>query len=243
MNFAKRASIWSIVLLGAGLLILSASDGRADEKGSGKRLLSLSATASLKVNPDSVHISTGIRTIAPTASNALRENSHAMDKILNILKGSGVSQNDIQTTSFSVGPYYDRARRRDNIAQAGGFQVVNMVTIRVKNIAALGAILDKVVGVGANRINSISFQVSQTEEMKQKVRKMALEKARKKAQFYAENMGVTLGRVMAISENVSGRNPSPYMRSFAKSADSMSVPIVAGQGSLSATVHVRWELK
>ncbi len=245
MMFKENSkAAFQALVIGSLLCLMPTAASYADEASKTQRVLSLSARAVIKVEPDSVLINTGITTIAKTAQQSLAQNSQKMGQIIKTLQQAGLKPEHIQTTNFSVGPHYSRTRNSGNQSVITGFQVRNSVRIEVKNIASLGEILDQVVRLGANRINSISFKVEETPALKDKVRKKVMEKIKLKAAFYAQNMGVSLGEILSISESTAAHRPSPYMRSFA--ADSpvaMSVPIAAGKGSMSSTIHVVWAIK
>ncbi len=53
-------------------------------------------------------ISTGVTSEAKTAREALDQNTEAMTKVVEALKGEGIDPKDIQTTNFSVSPVYEQ---------------------------------------------------------------------------------------------------------------------------------------
>ena len=81
-----------------------------------------------------------------------------------------------------------------------GYDVTNMVAMQFRNLDGLGDVLDKLVAVGANQIGEIRFAVSNRETLLRQARRRAVADARSKAALYAEEAGVTLGRVIRISE-------------------------------------------
>ena len=112
--------------------------------------------------PDTAFVTSGVTTQGATARDALDLNTKAMDDLLAALKASGIEARDIQTSGFSVSPNYVYSDERDANGytlppKINGYQVSNVVTVRVRALDTLGAILDKSVTVGANTINGVSL--------------------------------------------------------------------------------------
>ena len=110
--------------------------------------------------PDVVRLFVGVEQQGATASAALAANYEAATRVLDTLAAAGVSEADIQTTQFAVNPAYDnRNTRPSGVPEVVGYRVTNQVVARVRDLDGLGALLDRVVGHGANRINGIQFEL------------------------------------------------------------------------------------
>jgi uncharacterized protein YggE len=157
------------------------------------------------------------------------------------MKAQGVEARHIQTTDFSVQPKY-KHYKDGRPAVITGYRVVNSVSITVTDIARLGAILDRVVSLGSNKIGGISFSIAETEKLTDAARKKAMADARRKAEIYAGEAGAELGEVMSISENVASPAPRRFMARAAMEA-AAPAPIEAGEQALQVRVNVTWELK
>ena len=205
------------------------------------RTISLVGSGSIKTTPDMVEISTGVTSEAPSARAALDNNTESMTKVVETLKGEGIEAKDIQTADFSVGPVY---RREENGKEPVivGYRVTNQVRITLHDTAKLGAILDKVVSLGANQIGSIEFGVAEPEALKDEARKLALKNATHNAKLYAEAAGVGLGPILSISEEESSYQPR-FAPAAARMEAAADVPIEAGTASVQIRVNVTWELK
>ncbi len=207
-----------------------------------KRTISLSASGAVKTTPDKVDISTGVTTEAKTAREALDQNTGAMAKVVESLKADGIDAKDIQTVNFSVGPVYDQ-RPMDKPAppEVVGYRVTNQVRITLHDIKKLGAILDKVVTLGSNQIDSIEFGVEEPEALKDEARKLALKNVTDNAKLYAEAAGVGLGRILSITEEESSYQPR-YAPMATRMDSAKEVPIEAGTASVEVRVRVSWEI-
>lgn len=207
------------------------------------RLISLSGNGEVRRAPDIAFVTTGVLSQGATAAEALAANTSAMNALFAALNDAGIAEKDVQTSNFMVQPRYNF---QDNKApELVGYDVSNNVTITVRKIGDLGALLDKVVQAGSNQINGIGFDVSEPSASLDEARKLATEDATRKAKIYAEAMGVTLGPVMSISEGVSYQPPMPMARGKVMMADAAAapVPVAAGEQRLSVDVNITWEIK
>ena len=124
--------------------------------------------------------------------------------------------------------------------------MTNGVTVHVRDLTKLGAVLDQAVTVGANTISGINFAVEDPSELYNEARKAAFADAKGKADLYAEASGTELASLSLISEQ-QGYNqpPQPYVfKATAAAADrSVPVPVEVGSLTFSIDVNVNWDLK
>lgn len=200
--------------------------------------------------PDTAFVTSGVTSQGTTAKEALDANNADMARLIDTLKAAGITSQDIQTSGFSVNPNYVYSDARDENGyqlppKIVGYTVSNNVTVHVRDLAGLGAVLDQAVTVGANTISGVSFAVDDPTELYDQARRLAFEDAVRKASLYADAAGVELGALSLISEQ-SGYNapPQPYlMKAQAASMDRAIVPIEAGQLTFSIDVNVNWDIE
>jgi uncharacterized protein YggE len=211
-------------------------------------VVTIAGVGEVVARPDTAIVTSGVTSQGATAREALSANTADMAKLLETLKAAGISERDIQTSGFSVSPNYVYSSEVDANGYSlppriNGYLVSNQVTIRVRDLATLGVILDQSVTVGANTINGISFTVADTSDLYVEARKKAFADARAKAELYAEAAGVALGDIAAITEAQDYGYPQPYMmREAAADIASAPVPVEAGELSFTITVNVSWQL-
>jgi uncharacterized protein len=211
--------------------------------------ISISGTGEVAAAPDMAFVNSGVTSQGATAAEALAANTAAMNELIATLKAAGIEARDIQTSGFSVSPNYVYSDARDANGyqlppKVSGYQVYNTVNVRVRDLATLGAVLDKAVTVGANTINGVSFSVADPAPLFDQARKLAFANAKQKAELYAEVAGEKLGDIESISESQSYNQPQPQMmRAVADSAASAPVPIESGELSFSIDVQVAWDLE
>lgn len=205
-------------------------------------LLDVTATGKTTRVPDLATIRAGVVTQAPTAGQALGDNAQRMAGVLAALKKAGIEARDIATANVSLQPQY---RYEDNKPPViTGYQATNSVSIRFRDIAKSGAILDTLVAQGANQIEGPSLSLDQPDAALDEARVDAVKRARARAELYARAAGLSVSRILTISEGgeIAGP-PSPmpvYRMAAAKAADTQ---VLAGESDVTATITVRFLLK
>lgn len=212
-------------------------------------VISVTGTGEVSAAPDTAFINSGVTTQGATAREALDANTKAMNDLLATLKEAGIEPRDVQTSGFSVSPNYVYTDARDENGytlppKINGYQVYNTVNVRIRDLATLGAVLDKQVNVGANTINGITFSVADPSKLYDEARKAAFADAKEKAELYAEAAGETLGLLKSVSESQGYDQPQPYMmKSVDMAAASAPVPVATGELSFSINVQVTWSVE
>lgn len=211
--------------------------------------ISIEGRGEVTASPDMAHISSGVTSQGATAREALDSNSAAMTELLDALKAAGIEARDIQTSNFTVTPNYVYSDARDESGYSlppkiDGYQVSNTVTVIVRELDELGAILDQSVTVGANTINGITFAVADPSALYDEARKAAFADAREKAELYATAAGGTLSEIESISESQGFNSPQPVaMYAVRAEAAAADVPVEGGELTFSINVNVQWELE
>jgi hypothetical protein len=190
--------------------------------------------------PDMATLGVGVETRAATAAAALAENSGATARVIERLKASGVPAADIATSDLSISPI--RRHDGDDPARIEAFRVVNRVTARIGDLDGLGALLDRVVRDGANRIDRLSFGIADPAPLEAEARAAAIADARAAAEAYAGAAGLALGPVLSIRD-AAAPAPRPGGLSVARAEAMPAVPIEPGTAEIAARVTVVWALE
>jgi hypothetical protein len=209
-----------------------------------QRTLSVTGSGTVTLTPDIAYINIGVHNEMPTAAEAVTANNTQTQQVIDALKKSGVEAKDIRTTNFSIYPniQYDP---QTNQKIGTTYVVDNTVYVTVRHIDKLGDLLDATVQAGANSINSIQFDVEDKTAAIKQAREEAVKDAKLQAQDLASSSGVALGDLQTVSffDNV----PQPLMNAFGKGGGGgvaeASVPINAGQMTLSVTVNMTYTIR
>ncbi|MGB5870739.1 MAG: SIMPL domain-containing protein [Albidovulum sp.] len=206
------------------------------------QLITVTGEGQVEATPDMATISLGVTTNGDTAQAALGANTAQLAAVLARLKAAGIEDRDIQTSGLSLGPSYDY-NSSGQPPKVTGYIASNMVTVRVRALDGLGAVLDSAVADGANQLNGLGFGLQDPAPLMDKARGLAVADARHKAELYAAAAGVSLGKVLSISEHAGYGAPIPMQMDGRMFAQAEAVPVASGEVGLTASVTMQFEIR
>jgi uncharacterized protein YggE len=163
--------------------------------------------ASVSVDPDLVLLNVGVEAIAETVAEARGQAADAMDAIVAAVKAKGLEDKDVQTLSFNIWPQYEYPEVEENGVRVRkqtlvGYTVSNTARIKIRDVDAVGTIIDEVAEAGGDytRINGIQFSIEDPKPYMTDLREQAVEDAMAKAEHFATLTDVAVGDLLFISE-------------------------------------------
>jgi uncharacterized protein YggE len=211
-----------------------------------EQTISVSGSSTISSNPDTLIIVLGVESEAKTANDSLSQNSDSLNSVISALTNSVISEDDIQTSNFSIYPLYDSIKDSDGNWQQilNGYRVSNILLIQTDKINSAGDIIDAAVSSGANRVDNISFQLS--DDKLQKISDDLIANAINDATQKAEKALVPLNqkivgvKSVVIHDNAISYYDSPMRASFDGFAESSmkSAPIMSGDEEITTNVSV-----
>src|SRR5690606_31668871 len=128
------------------------------------------------VAPDLALLSLSVMREAKSAREALDANNDAMAAVIAAMKASGIEERDLQTSGFHIAPRYNYTNEPDGSqnAELVAYQVTNTLSVRVRDLAKAGEILDKSVSLGVNQGGGISFTNDDPSKALTEARKLAV---------------------------------------------------------------------
>lgn len=228
-------------MMAAAMMAAAAPAGAqpADVRPSAGTRLDVVATGEVTRVPDIVLINAGATTQAPTASGAIQANGAKIDSIRAALRRSGVADRDIQTSSVRLDPEWRHVAEQP--PQFVGYRASHMISVRFRDAANAGRILDALVAAGANEINGPSFEIDRAEAALDEARTRALANARARAELYARALGMRVVRVLSVSETGMA-GPGPMARRE-MAQDAAATNIVLGEMALAVSLTVSFILE
>jgi uncharacterized protein len=227
--------------LSATLGFALAAPLRADPPALAGTRLDINASGEVTRVPDVATLSAGVVTQAGSAAAAMADNARRMAAATAALRKAGIADKDIRTATLSLQPQYRYADNQPPVIT--GYQASNQLGVTFHDITRAGAILDTLVGQGVNQINGPDFAVEHPEAALDEARTQAIRTAQARAQLYAKAAGLSVKRIVSITES-GGEMPQPprpmMMMARAKSADTELEP---GDQKLSVNVQVTFELQ
>jgi uncharacterized protein YggE len=207
------------------------------------RTIALLGLGEVRAKPDIAVITIGVAKRANTAREALAQNNTAMQQIIDHLKAAGIETKDIQTSNFSVAPAYAYDNQGQQPPRIIGYDVSNQVTVIMRKLADMGAILDEAVSQGSNQIHGISFSIDKPQALQDEARRLAIADATRKAKLYAESAGVSLGQILSIHEHMEPPPVPVYAKAQRMEAADAAVPVAEGEHVVSIRVNISWEIR
>jgi uncharacterized protein YggE len=207
-------------------------------------VVELSVSETVKSKPDLAQVGAGVTTRAHSAQDAVRQNAAAMQKVVDRLKALGIADKDIQTANFNLNAQFTYPQGGGAPVFAG-YEASNQVSVKLRQMAKVGAILDALVASGANSIFGPNFMLDDPTAMQQQARTQAYQRGQAMAQDYARTAGYSGVRLLEVSESVQGNGPPPPAPpmpvAYAIERDA-STPIVPGEVGTVVTLTVKYEM-
>ena len=181
----------------------------------GEKFIRVSGQAEIKVKPDIAIINLGVETRDESALAASQENARLTDALVKALQDFGIQDTQMKTGSFYI--FTDR----EVIEPIGSqnayhtfYRAVNEITVTLSNLDQVGALIDTAVSSGANRINSLNFEVRQADQVKLKALQEAALQSQAKASAIAQVLGINITGIKSLTEENSYY--TPFRADYAK---------------------------
>ena len=177
------------------------------------RAITVIGKGKVSLKPDIATINVGAEARANTVSEAKTEVDAQMAVIATTLQETGIAEEDIQTSHYSIHYEQEPMMREGPASESqGGYRVSSMVQVTVRDVEKAGDVLDAVVQAGANQVYGVTFTVADESIWQSEARAKAMADARSRAQELAGLAEVELGEVLSVSEII-GSVPVPMMES------------------------------
>src|SRR5579863_4838908 len=161
---------------------------------SSNRTLTVSATETVSVEPDIAILHIGFDTIPEDAKSAYADGARASNAIIAAIKQAGIPETAIRSES----QYLDR----DYTNKQHKFVLRQQWTVKVAPERA-AEILDIAVTAGATSSGQIDWTVKDEKALEAEALDKAAARARANAEVLAKGMGVRLGSLIYVSNQVS----------------------------------------
>ena len=216
--------------------------------------LTVSAEGKVQLPPDKALVALAVETAGESLETVQAENREKMHRILDRLKKLDIDEKHIQTSSLQVTPHYPPRTRRQiseptvpEVPKIVGYTVNHSLTVEVQKLDRIGRIVDAALKAGANRFSQITWALKDRRPAQLEALQVAAKRAREKANILAQALGVTLVRLLEVTE---GRHPVlPRRHSLATArmgmamSEASEVPLSPGELSIQATVNLAFEIR
>lgn len=212
----------------------------------GENVLEVSKRIEREEMPDKATITFSIVSLDEDINKALQKNSEINNRIMMYYEER--EDLTISTTGYSIQEKeeWNKSSEKYDVL---GYEVYNTLSIETKNLDDLGNIINEVIGMEANRVESVAFEISneKKEELYKEMLEEGVEKAKEEAEMIADMMDKEIKEIANIYKNEAGTYPI-YLRSEVllkeNQAIDAEVPIISPEKqTLALDVVVSFELK
>jgi uncharacterized protein YggE len=205
--------------------------------------VTLDATGSVKVVPDGVQFNFSVFAVEATSKSASERANVLANQAREALEESKIDKEDISTQNVSVYPEYSYSPEGKQTLI--GFRASQSFAVTLRDTEYAGAVVDAVLLlVGTDlTIDTLAPILLDTSDALEQARENAIKLAKKKAEEYADLLGVELGDVISVREfSGSSSIPQPWLRDMATadSLESTKTVVDLGTQEVTVTVEVRW---
>ena len=196
----RRTAVTLAAVLVVGLVVgfaASAMAGGDDPTEKPARTITVSSTATVETAPDVAVVDVSVRSEDPDGEQAFAQNAEDMQRVLDALKGAGIAEEDIRTLNVSLDR---RTQGRGEPSERTVFVASNSVEVMVRDLDAVGTVIDAAVGAGADEVRDIRFELSDPTNVRAQALEQAVEGAREKADALAGAAGTEVTGVVTIAE-------------------------------------------
>jgi uncharacterized protein YggE len=207
------------------------------------RIISVTGEGKVSVTPDIAVMYLSIISRDSDVSKAWEDNNAKADATIAALKEQGILEKDIRS-DFNL---YQQ-EKTDQFGQPTGeitYVVTHTLTVTARDMSKLGDILGAAQAAGVNSVGGITYTLEDPSAAIKQVRALAVADALERAKEIAAGLGVTVGKVLSISEyGVS--LPAPAEKGYSMGiggGGGSSVPIQVGTWEITMSISVVFEIQ
>jgi len=200
----------------------------------------------VSIVPDIAKLTLGVENNGQNLKNVQEQVDVISQNLIKELKSLGISEDKIKTTNYAVYPQYDYDSALREIT---GYQVSISYEVEIEQFEKINKVLESATSLGVNTIGGINFEINEKtkKEKLQEAREEAVKEAKEKAKGLASASGITLGKIVNVTESQNGEIPVPiYMaRDISVTSEEPTVEpnIQPGETEISVKISLAYEVR
>ena len=250
--------LWTIITVSVALLVLAGGIILAQlssapmpvqaqgETGALPRTITVVGEGKVNIKPDMAQTNLGVEVRSSTVKEASAEAKKIMEQVLQVLKAQGIADKDIQTSGFNIyteTPPYGMDGAAPDQAQTI-YHVSNQVTVNIRDLDKVGAVIDAAIEAGANSMYGVTFSLADPSQAQAQARKEAVASAKAKGDELAGLAGVKVGQVVSVSGVIGGAGYyGPALPSRAVGMGGGGTPIQPGELEITTQLQVVYSIQ
>lgn len=207
------------------------------------RTISISSTSQIVAQPDMARLSVGVEAVGKNPQIVMQDIKTKGNAIITALKVLGVEERDIVTSSLQLTPQYLDKPSDKKRPIIDSYRANNSLTITIHDFTKTGLIVDDVITKGGNQLNDLSFDLKDRIKFMDEARIKAAQDSRRKAELYANAIGVKLGGLASLTESEARPAFQPMMRAAAAAGDSAPLMVQPGEITVSVELQTVWNIE
>lgn len=199
-------------------------------------------TGKVAIVPDIARITLGIEESGTSLKDVQNKVNQKSQDLTGALKKLGIGEKEIKTTSYNVYPEYNYNERLPRIT---GYRVSISYEVKITDFDKVNDVLVAATSTGANVVGGIYFEVNDKtrKEKLQEAREEAVKEAKEKAEGLAKAAGISLGKIINISEEGFEPRPIPLMEKIGAGGEPTPPEITPGETEITVTVSLSYEIR
>ncbi|HZC23993.1 MAG TPA: SIMPL domain-containing protein [Candidatus Binatia bacterium] len=147
------------------------------------------ADGKFEAAPDTALLQMNVSVQEQTAQAAYEETSKNVEQVRKVLRGNGLDPKTASVGFFAVQPVYDWKPKQHLI----GYRVTTDVTLKLKDFSKIGPITQQLADANVSESQTLSYQLENMDEAKNRAVEDAYRRARNSAETVARASGRGLG--------------------------------------------------
>jgi len=221
--------------------------------------LVVDGTGKVAVVPDIAKVTLGIEETGTNLLNVQKSVNQKSKDLVDALKKLGIDEKDIKTTSYNIYPEYNYGGGVVPLSSAGaeiapapgriptisGYRVSIAYDVKVKDFEKVNDVLTTSTQKGANIVGNVAFEVNEDTKNDKlgEARTEAVKEAKQKAEGLASAAGVSLGKILNISESQEFPSPVAFRDAGVGGVPVPTPEITPGETEFTVTVSVSFEIR
>lgn len=148
--------------------------------------VNVTGTGVVTVKPDIATVGFTVYAEGEDPSEAQQENAKLMAAVMEVIRGKGIAEDDIETGQLNIREMYNYDKSPARIV---GYRVYHSVEITVRDMDVLGSLISEAVAVGASSITGPEYSIEDDSEAYLEALTLAVASANAKAQTIATAAG------------------------------------------------------
>ena len=190
----------TVALVACIMLILAGCASTDQVRGT----ITVTGKGTVEVKPDMATFRVTVKETKDTTSEAQKATNEKISQVLGILSSRGVGADDIATESLDFFTEYEWA---DNKQQKVGESCSQTLSVKFRDLSALGDVIDRLGAIDSISLDSIQFDKADKTKELAEAREKAAADAQKKADVYAKSYHMLLGAPLSVTEGTTASQP------------------------------------